>query len=354
MNRSSAERGRRRLLLKAGRGAGSPLPQSASGPAAAATLRRWPPPAEVYGALVSPWSPGWSSRPRRRRSPRCRSRSLRSYLSGRPAEGAVHTAAGFLLHENLVILVVAADAQAHVQFICIRKSGRQPQGGARRRRAPASGLAQLIILARSCECHAMGEGPRALVTRPLYYCAWSCPQLQSERNTQSAAKLVRKYKRCGPLCSLCRAPPAPAPKTQVSSTCTALSLPAVSSAGRRGQLRIRKRITTASSSRNFVDSRARPAPVATPDRRRGLSQTNARRSPPRTGCCPRARSSPARRRCCRRARPCLNRPLLAAAARASRVAMPAQALKDGEEAAEEIFQQDESVRSLDSRKNRRV
>ena len=42
------------------------------------------------------------------------------------------------------------------------------------------------------------------------------------------------------------------------------------------------------------------------------------------------------------------------AARASRVAMPAQALKDGEEAAEEIFQQDESVRSLDSRKNRRV
>ena len=30
------------------------------------------------------------------------------------------------------------------------------------------------------------------------------------------------------------------------------------------------------------------------------------------------------------------------------------ALKDGEEAAEEIFQQDESVRSLDSRKNRRV
>ena len=34
--------------------------------------------------------------------------------------------------------------------------------------------------------------------------------------------------------------------------------------------------------------------------------------------------------------------------------MPAQALKDGEEAAEEIFNQDESVRSLDSRKNRRV
>ena len=42
------------------------------------------------------------------------------------------------------------------------------------------------------------------------------------------------------------------------------------------------------------------------------------------------------------------------AARAARVAMPAQALKDGEEAAEEIFQQDESARSLDSRKNRRV
>ncbi|CAH0378905.1 unnamed protein product [Pelagomonas calceolata] len=36
------------------------------------------------------------------------------------------------------------------------------------------------------------------------------------------------------------------------------------------------------------------------------------------------------------------------------LAMPTQALKDGEEAAEEIFQQDESVRSLDSRKNRRV
>ena len=42
------------------------------------------------------------------------------------------------------------------------------------------------------------------------------------------------------------------------------------------------------------------------------------------------------------------------AARASRVAMPAQALKDGEEAAEEIFNQDESVRSLDPRKNRRL
>ena len=91
-----------------------------------------------------------------------------------------------------------------------------------------------------------------------------------------------------------------AQKTQVSSTCNALSLPAaVSSAGRRGQLRIRKRITTASSSRISSIGRARPAPVATPDRRRGLSQTNARRSRPRTGCCPRGRSSPSRRRCCR-------------------------------------------------------
>ena len=101
-----------------------------------------------------------------------------------------------------------------------------------------------------------------------------------------------------------------AQKTQVSSTCTALSLPAaVSSAGRRGQLRIRKRMTPASSSRNFVDGRVRPAPVATPDRRRGLSQTNARRSRPRTGCCPRARSSPSRRRCCRsRSRTARRRP----------------------------------------------
>ena len=41
-------------------------------------------------------------------------------------------------------------------------------------------------------------------------------------------------------------------------------------------------------------------------------------------------------------------------ARASRVAMSAQALKDGEEAAEEIFNQDESARSLDPRKNRRL
>ena len=66
-----------------------------------------------------------------------------------------------------------------------------------------------------------------------------------------------------------------AQKTQVSSTCGALGPAAVISPSRRGQLRIRKRTTPASSSRNFVDSRARPAPVATPDRRRGLSQTNA-------------------------------------------------------------------------------
>ena len=50
-----------------------------------------------------------------------------------------------------------------------------------------------------------------------------------------------------------------AQKTQVSSTCIALSLPtAVGSPRSGGQLRIRKRITTASSSRNFVDGRARP------------------------------------------------------------------------------------------------
>ena len=90
-----------------------------------------------------------------------------------------------------------------------------------------------------------------------------------------------------------------AQKTQVSSsTCVACSA-TFRSGGRRGQLRIRKRMTPASSSRNFVDGRARPAPVATPDRRRGLSQTNARRSPRPTGCCPRGRSSPSRRRCCR-------------------------------------------------------
>ena len=170
-----------------------------------------------------------------------------------------------------------------------------------------------------------------------------------------------------------RACPHPAAqKTQVSSsTSAACPTTTVSSAGRRGQLRIRKRMTPASSSRNVVDGRARPAPVATPDRRRGLSQTNAsrarptsrgadRHSPTRAGRGPglgAARGGGPRHRdgaAAARARPCLNRPLLAAAARASRVAMPAQALKDGEEAAEEIFQQDESVRSLDSRKNRRV
>ena len=96
-----------------------------------------------------------------------------------------------------------------------------------------------------------------------------------------------------------KSPHPAAQKTQVSSTCAALGPATVLSPRSGGQLRIRKRTTPASSSRNFVDSRARPAPVATPDRRRGLSQTNARRSPPRTGCCPRAPCSPSRRRCCR-------------------------------------------------------
>ena len=115
-----------------------------------------------------------------------------------------------------------------------------------------------------------------------------------------------------------RACPHPAAqKTQVSSSTFAAGPAATGiSPSRRGQLRIRKRMTPASSSRNFIDGRARPAPVATPDRRRGLSQTNAgrarpdaarsrsslpdaRRSPRPTGCCPRAPCSPSRRRCCR-------------------------------------------------------
>ena len=75
--------------------------------------------------------------------------------------------------------------------------------------------------------------------------------------------------------------PAAPQRHQASSTCPASSSPAtVRSGGRRGQLRIRKRMTPASSSRNFVDGRARPAPVATPDLRRGLSQTNAGRARP--------------------------------------------------------------------------
>ena len=88
-------------------------------------------------------------------------------------------------------------------------------------------------------------------------------------------------------------------------------------------------MTPASSSRNFVDSRARPAPVATPDRRRGLSHQRTQVAAP-------------------------DWVLPAGAVLAIATALLPLALKDGEEAAEEIFQQDESVRSLDSRKNRRV
>ena len=140
----------------------------------------------------------------------------------------------------------------------------------------------------------------------LLLCLGALPQHRSSHSQSAQRKALQStessenIKRCGPSapCFGRRRPPAPQ-KHQVSSTCAARGIAAVRSPRRRGQLRIRKRITTASSSRNFVDSRARPAPVATPDRRRGLSQTNARRSPRRTGCCPRARSSPSRRRCCR-------------------------------------------------------
>ena len=147
-----------------------------------------------------------------------------------------------------------------------------------------------------------------MATRPLYYCAWLCLSAQGVRAAERThiEAQVRRVKdadrhRCITACWRRRSCPHPAAqKTQVSSSTSAAGPAAsVRIRGRRGQLRIRKRMTPASNSRNFVDGRARPAPVATPDRRRGLSQTNARRSPPRTGCCPRGRSSPSRRRCCR-------------------------------------------------------
>ena len=149
-----------------------------------------------------------------------------------------------------------------------------------------------------------------MATRPLYYCAWGAlPQHRSlavrvhhtnRSKTQKARQLSNDANFHRSAACFGRRRPAAPQKHQVSSTCPARSGPtAIGSHRSGGQLRIRKRITAASSSRNFVDGRARPAPVATPDRRRGLSQTNARRSPPRTGCCPRARSSPSRRRCCR-------------------------------------------------------
>ena len=149
-----------------------------------------------------------------------------------------------------------------------------------------------------------------MATRPLYYLPlWALPQHRSS-HCQSAQHKALKAPKAHKIsndedphqsapCFGRRRPAAPQ-KHQVSSTCAARSTGStVRSGGRRGQLRIRKRMTPASNSRNFVDGRARPAPVATPDRRRGLSQTNARRSPRPTGCCPRGRSSPSRRRCCR-------------------------------------------------------
>ena len=150
-----------------------------------------------------------------------------------------------------------------------------------------------------------------MLTFTAFVCNQALPSLsvlgkrsQSSRRTHIEAQ-VRRVKdadrhRCITAFWRRRSCPHPAAqKTQVSSTCAALGPATVLSPRSGGQLRIRKRMTPASSSRNFVDSRARPAPVATPDRRRGVSQTNARRSPRPTGCCPRGRSSPSRRRCCR-------------------------------------------------------
>ena len=150
------------------------------------------------------------------------------------------------------------------------------------------------------------KGLRPLSHSSSLLCAWGSASARSlaecttqTAKTQKARQLSNDADpRRSATCFGRRRPAAPQ-KHQASSTRTARGPAAVISPSRRGQLRIRKRITTASSSRNFVDSRARPAPVATPDRRRGLSQTNARRSPRPTGCCPRGRSSPSRRRCCR-------------------------------------------------------
>ena len=148
-----------------------------------------------------------------------------------------------------------------------------------------------------------------MATRPLYYCAWGAlPQHRSlavrvhhtnRSKTQKARQLSNDANFHRSAACFGRRRPAAPQKHQVSSTCPARSGPTAVRSRSGGQLRIRKRTTPASSSRNFVDSRARPAPVATPDRRRGVSQTNARRSRPRTGCCPRAPCSPSRRRCCR-------------------------------------------------------
>ena len=90
-------------------------------------------------------------------------------------------------------------------------------------------------------------------------------------------------------------------------------------------------MTPASSSRNFVDGRSRPTGPgrdARPTPRLVTDQRAQVAAPDWV--------------------------LPAGAVLAIATALLPLALKDGEEAAEEIFQQDESVRSLDSRKNRRV
>ena len=205
----------------------------------------------------------------------------------------------------------------------------------------------------------MGEGLRPLGHSSSLLSVMLCLSSSHCQSAQSASK-HRKLRKTSNDANLHRAAPcfgrrrpAAPQRHQASSTCPARSSPAtVRNAGRRGQLRIRTRTTPASSSRISSIGRARDARPTPRDadrhsptlagRRAGLGAARGRG--------PRHRDGAA----AARARPCLNRPLLAAAARASRVAMPAQALKDGEEAAEEIFNQDESVRSLDPRKNRRL
>ena len=194
-----------------------------------------------------------------------------------------------------------------------------------------------------------------LATRPLY--SWApqpCCSAQSQSCThthiEAQARRVQDADRhrCITAHWRRRACPRPAAqKTQVSSsTSAACPTTTVSSAGRRGQLRIRKRTTPASASRNFVDSRARPA--------------RSRRPTDAAACHRPTPVAPVRRRATpivtpRRAQVAAPDWVLpAGAVLAIATALLPLALKDGEEAAEEIFQQDESVRSLDSRKNRRV
>ena len=143
-----------------------------------------------------------------------------------------------------------------------------------------------------------------LATRPIHYlCLGLCLSTAlSERTAQSAlrqgnlGKLSNDadFQRSAP-CFGRRRAPAPQ-KHQASSTCTA-RIAAVRSAGRRGHLRIRKRITTASSSRILLrvapdrpwsrrptDAAAchRPTPVApvrTPREADRHSPTRAGRGP---------------------------------------------------------------------------